>query len=302
MVRILFFISMLVSVSCVSTHTACPHCAGKRHSTVKGHKDKGHSHPSTSALICSHCAKKRSASASASICSHCAGKLSAAHKHGKHSHHSASAEHKDHSPAVSDTTSPSVKPVNSPHPSADPEKKGSALHRVVGDLNFSPINSPAFQLSTLKKPKAIVIVMREKDCPISEKYGPRLARLEEQYSKQGIQFIYNYVGQVRSEESARQDLKIQKFKGPYVIDKKQEVVHALSAKTTGDVFILTPDRKVVYRGPVDDQYHLLKSALKPKNHYVANILEAIVHEKAFTPQELPAPGCLISPPIGQTSS
>ena len=318
MVRFLFFVALFVSVSCVSTHTNCPHCAGKRHSAVKGP-----SHSSTSSdSLCSHCEKKRSADPSASICSHCAKKHSAVHKQGEHSSPPASHEHGGHSHSAPKGPSPkktdpapsavpaagkfSVKPGEDSHSSSsasvNQEKKGSALHRVVGDLSFSPINGPAFQLSALQKPKAIVIVMREKDCPISEKYGPRLARLEKKYAQQGIQFIYNYVGQVRSEESAKRDLNTQKFQGPYAIDKTQRVVHALSAKTTGDVFILTPERKVVYRGPVDDQYHLLKSALKPKNHYVADVLEAIVHGKAFTPQELPAPGCLISPPIGQISS
>ena len=322
MMRFLFLAGLLVSVSCISTHTNCPQCAGKRHSTVKGHKGQSHS-----SAICSHCVKKRSASASASICSHCAKKRSAAHKQGEHSSHSASGSAcshcaKKHSHAALEGSSSkqtdsassvdsasdksSVKPAGHSHLSSSApvtqEKKGSALHRIVGDLSFAPINGPAFQLSALKKPKAIVIIMREKDCPISEKYGPRLARLEEKYAKQGIQFIYNYVGQVRSEDSAKQDLNTQKFKGPYAIDKTQKVVHALSAKTTGDVFILTPDRKVVYRGPVDDQYHLLKSAIKPKNHYVADILKAIVKGKAFIPKELPAPGCLISPPIGQTTN
>ena len=52
------------------------------------------------------------------------------------------------------------------------------------------------------------------------------------------------------------------FKGPYVLEDSYTIVKTLSAHTTGDIFILTPERRVIYRGPLDDQYHLLKSAIK----------------------------------------
>jgi len=173
----------------------------------------------------------------------------------------------------------------------------SSLNQIIEDLPFFPINGLRFRLSELKNVKAIVIVMREKNCPISEKYGPRLARIEKEYSSKGIQFIYNYVGQVRQKKSAWEDLEKFSFKSPYVIDSRQKVIDALHAKTTGDVFILTPDRRVIYKGPLDDQYHLLKSAIKAKNNYVLDVLSAIIAGKAVVPKELSAPGCVISRPV-----
>ena len=175
--------------------------------------------------------------------------------------------------------------------------KDSSLNKIIRDLSFFPINGLRFRLSELKDKKAIVIFMRERDCPISEKYGPRIAGLERQYSKKGVQFIYNYVGRVRKNESAKQDLKRFDFKGPYVIDSKQAVVMALNAKTTGDVFILTPQREIIYKGPVDDQYHILKSALRPKNHYVSDILKSVTSNIKIKPKEIPAPGCIIDRPV-----
>ena len=201
-----------------------------------------------------------------------------------------------------------VKPLNSNARPADgssaesSEKKAGVLNRVIEDLSFSPVNGPEFRLSDLKNIKAVVIAMRERDCPISEKYSPRLIRLEKEFAAKGVRFIFNYVGQVRSKKDGAADLKDHGFKGAYVIDSGQTVVKALSAKTTGDVFILTPDRRVIYRGPVDDQYHLLKSALKPKNNYVADMLSALASGKKITPKELPAPGCLISRPLTETKS
>lgn len=173
----------------------------------------------------------------------------------------------------------------------------SSFNQIIGDLSFFPINGHRFRLSELKDKKAIVIVMRERNCPISEKYGPRLVHLEKQFSNKGIKFIYNYVGQIKAEENALKDLKKFGFKGSYVIDGRQKTIDTLHAKTTGDVFILTPERRVIYKGPVDDQYHLLRSALKAKNHYVLDTLTALISGKEIVPNELLAPGCIISRPI-----
>ena len=72
-------------------------------------------------------------------------------------------------------------------------KKDVILNKVIRDLSLFPINGSRFRLSDLENTKAIVFIMRESDCPISEKYGPRLVRLEKKYSKLGVKFIYNYV-------------------------------------------------------------------------------------------------------------
>ncbi len=182
-------------------------------------------------------------------------------------------------------------------PSNQQEVGKSPLNKVIRDLSFFPINDYRFRLSELKDIKAIVFVMREKDCPISEKYGVRLTQLEEKYSKQGIKFIYVYVGQVDIQESAKSDLEKFGFKGAYVVDSKQRIINTLFAKTTGDVFVLTPERKVIYRGPVDDQYHILQQVPKAKNHYLFDVLQNVVSGKKVIPKELSAPGCFISRPL-----
>ena len=180
-----------------------------------------------------------------------------------------------------------------PHPSSE---KKSILNETIRDMAFFPINGERFRLSELKDKKAIVIVQREKDCPIAEKYGPRLVRLEQTYSPKGIQFIYNYVGKVKIQESAKKDLDTFGFKAPYVMDVRYELINVLKAQTTGDIFILTPERRVIYKGPLDDQHHLLQSALKARNHYVEDILKDIIAGKSIIPRERPAPGCVLTRP------
>ena len=103
--------------------------------------------------------------------------------------------------------------------------------------------------------------------------------MEKEYSKKGIQFIYLYVGQVKPHEMARADLENFGFKSPYVVDLKQRIINVLSAQTTGDVFVLMPDRRIIYRGPLDDQYHVSKMRLKAKKHYIREVLDNVLMGK-----------------------
>ena len=178
--------------------------------------------------------------------------------------------------------------------------KRSRLGQVLPDLSLFPMNDTRFRLSELKNIKAIVITMRDISCPVSQKYGPLIAHIEQEYAPKGIQFIYSYVGQKKPEKNAKKDLKKFKFKGPYVIDTRQKIINTLGADTTGEVFILTPERKLIYKGPLDNSEYLLSSKsddYKAKKHYVTDVLQAVTSGKEITPQVLEAPGKLISRPL-----
>ena len=177
--------------------------------------------------------------------------------------------------------------------------KQSLLGQVLPDLSLFPMNDTRFRLSELKNIRAIVITMRDISCPVSQKYGPLIAHIEQEYAPQGIRFIYSYVGQKNPEKNAKKDLRKFKFQGSYVIDIRQKIINTLGANTTGEVFVLTPERTLIYKGPVDSEHHLsLKSVnRKIKNHYLADVLQAVVSGKEITTKELEAPGKLISRPV-----
>ena len=165
--------------------------------------------------------------------------------------------------------------------------QNSFLNKPIKDLTLFPINAPRFRISDLKNQKAIIFFMRDRNCPLSEKHGYFISQLEKKYLKKRIMFIYNYVGRINSRENAEKDLRKFDFKGPYLIDKKQAVSNALLAQTTGEVFILTPERRIIYRGSLN----VPKSKMLLKYHLVSNFLEALLSGKKVTKKEaLPAPG------------
>ena len=178
--------------------------------------------------------------------------------------------------------------------SSDKQSSYIGLNHTIQNLNFFPINAERFRLSELKDLKAIVIFMRDITCPKQESLGFRIAQLEKKYSKQGILFIYNYVGIVKPGEYARKDLKKFDFKGPYLIDRKQTLINLLHAKTAEDVFILTPERQIVYKGPMEVKELAHKNKPRVKTH-ISDILEAMLLGKIAS-KEIPTSGCIIPRP------
>ena len=180
----------------------------------------------------------------------------------------------------------------------------AGLNHIIRNLNFFPINSERFRLSELKDLKATVIFMRDTDCPKQESLSPTIAQLEEKYSKQGILFIYNYVGIVKPEEHASKDLKKFGFKGAYLIDRKQTLINMLQAKTAEDVFILTPKRRIIFKGPLnklissEKEFHNKKSV---KFTYVSDVLNAIIAGNKIIPKKLPTSDCAILRPHTKAS-
>src|SRR5438270_4644246 len=61
---------------------------------------------------------------------------------------------------------------------------------LAPDVAFTDVNGKAGKLSDFKDKKAVVVLFTSTSCPISQKYGPTLARLEKAYRDQGVAFVF----------------------------------------------------------------------------------------------------------------
>ena len=169
------------------------------------------------------------------------------------------------------------------------------LNHIVRDLHFFPINSVRFRLSELKNIKATVIFMRDRSCVLSEQHGYHIARLEKKYSKKGVHFIYNYVGQENPRASAKRDLEKFGFKGPYLIDRKQTLINALSVHAAEEILILTPERRVIYKGALNSMRDVHTNGFHQKSD-ISDILDAMISEKKVIPKMSLSSICVIERP------
>lgn len=167
----------------------------------------------------------------------------------------------------------------------------SGIGRLVADVSFTDITGKAGKLSDFKASKATVIAVTSATCPISRKFGPRLAELQKRFAARGVEFLFVNLSPQESRAEIDEFLKNSGVTGRYVHDKAGQFGHALGVKSTADVFIVDSARTLRYRGPVDDQYGIGYSLDKPRVEFLAEALEEVLAGRLPNRPAWSAPGC-----------
>ena len=144
----------------------------------------------------------------------------------------------------------------------------------------------ALQLTT-------VLVFTTTDCPISNRYAPEIQRLAVKFANE-FRFVFVYPVPADSEEKIREHR--QKFGGgEWLRDPLQEMVKLTGVTVTPEVAIVTADKKILYRGRIDDRYIAFgKDRPQPTVRDLERSLEAISAGKPVPVAETRAIGCIIS--------
>ncbi|QEL19115.1 redoxin family protein [Limnoglobus roseus] len=165
-----------------------------------------------------------------------------------------------------------------------PRSEGG-VGRFVPDLAFTDLNGKAGTLGDFGKQKYLVVAVTSSSCPLSKKFAPTLAKLEEEYGKKDVAFLFV--------NATKTDKPASAFKGPYVHDADGKLAAALGFTSTSEVVVLDAARTVVYRGAVDDQYGLGYSLDAPKHLYLKPTLDALLAGKPPEVAATTAPGCAL---------
>lgn len=171
------------------------------------------------------------------------------------------------------------------------------IGRLVQDIALQDTFARTRTLSEVLRSKgAVVIVMTSTTCPVSKRYAPRVAAMEDEYKAKGVAFVY--VNTVRSEtpDEMRRQVKDMGFDGLYLPDRAGAVAGALAARTTTEVFVLDAARTLVYRGAVDDQVRVGGTAAAAEHHYLRDAINATLAGKKVEVPATWAPGCLLDAP------
>jgi hypothetical protein len=173
----------------------------------------------------------------------------------------------------------------------DPAEAG--IGKLVPDLELQGIEGQNHRLYGPVGRRGTVIVVRDPDCPVSRRYGPRISKLARQFSDDGYGFVFIYPNEELQTKQRTQDAERLGAPGLYVDRGSFALADALGVKSTGDVFILDADHRLRYRGAVDDQYGLGYTRDLPSQHYLRNALESLQQGREVETPATAAPGCYI---------
>ena len=156
------------------------------------------------------------------------------------------------------------------------------------DFKLKGIDGKTYTLDSFREASVLAIVFSANHCPTAQAYEERMIKLSADYGADEMQMVAissNHPGAVCLEELGYSDLgdtfeemKIRasekKYNFPYLYDgETQEVALAYGATATPHVFIFDGDRKLRYRGRIDEMEDPYR---EPKQLDARNAIEALL--------------------------
>jgi thiol-disulfide isomerase/thioredoxin len=152
-------------------------------------------------------------------------------------------------------------------------------------------------LDDLGERRAYVLVFTTLDCPLVARYLPVLAALEREYRQQQVQFVAVNAGPEDDLiEIARQAVECDAG-FPFVKDHEGSLARAVGARYTPQVVVLDAQRRIRYRGRIDNQYRLGGVRPGATRHDLREALDELLAGREVSVPETPVEGCRISPPL-----
>ncbi len=131
------------------------------------------------------------------------------------------------------------------------------------------------------------------ECPLARLYGPRLSTLAKRYGDKGFDFIgINSNQQDTLEELANYQREL-KISFPIAKDYDNRLADILGATRTPEIIIISAQKKLVYRGRVDNQYSPGVTRAEATQHDLSDALEQLANGQQVSRKQTPIEGCLI---------
>ena len=148
-------------------------------------------------------------------------------------------------------------------------------------------------LDDLAEFDVVVVAFTCNSCPYSVDYEDRLIELKTKYSMPGskVQLIAINSNTIAADniDAMKERAAAKKFNFPYLWDESQQVAKDFGAIYTPEFFVLNQQRKIVYKGALDDSTKAMAVKLK----YVELAIEAVLTGKSPAVSKTGARGCAI---------
>ncbi|HEX5050164.1 MAG TPA: alkyl hydroperoxide reductase [Planctomycetota bacterium] len=177
----------------------------------------------------------------------------------------------------------------SPAPAAVP------LGAVV-DAPFTDLRWQTRALRELGDVPATVLFFATIDCPLVQRYLPRIGELAVNYRERGVVVLVVNVGPGDGLVDAAGQVAAVAPAAVFGKDFELALARACGVDRTAAAVVLDRGRHLVYRGRVDDQFAYAGARLQPAHHELADAIDAVLAGRAVATAETAVSGCLISAP------
>jgi peroxiredoxin len=158
------------------------------------------------------------------------------------------------------------------------------------------VSGRTITLLSLRGQKALLVMFICRHCPFVKHIQGELARLGTDYRNRGVAIVAISANDAATyPDDAPERLKEMAlelgFTFPYCYDETQEVAKAFSAACTPDFFLFNKERKLVYRGQLDDSRP--DSGKPATGRDLRAALDAVLSDRPVGADQRPSVGCNI---------
>ena len=143
------------------------------------------------------------------------------------------------------------------------------------DFNLRDAVGKTHRLADYRERKAVVVVFLAVDCPLAKLYTPRLMGLAKEYDARGVSFLL-----IASRQETTRDLaRYAREHGvtvPVLRDIGGVAATRFGAERSPEAFVLDRDRRVRYRGRIDDQYGVGVQRPVARTHEMRDAVDAVL--------------------------
>lgn len=148
-------------------------------------------------------------------------------------------------------------------------------------------------LADLKDKRVVVVCFTCNSCPYSVDYEDRLIEFQKKFNenKKGIVLvaINSNAKPAENLDKMKERARAKNFPFPYLMDATQSVAASYGAHFTPEFFVLNRDRRIVYRGAMDDK----TDASQVEVRFVELAVAAALNDEFPEVTTNPARGCTI---------
>ncbi|HVR02667.1 MAG TPA: thioredoxin family protein [Polyangia bacterium] len=163
------------------------------------------------------------------------------------------------------------------------------------DFRLPAVDGRAYARDDFASAPVLVVMFICNHCPYVKAVEDRLIRIGREYGPRGVQLVgicsndaETYPDDAFDQLAARWRARGYGF--PYLHDEPQTVARAFGAVCTPDIFVYDRDRRLAYRGRIDDSW---KDESKVTRRELATALDALLEGGKPGVAQRPSMGCSI---------
>jgi peroxiredoxin len=153
-------------------------------------------------------------------------------------------------------------------------------------------NGTEYQLGNFREP-IVVIAFLGTECPLAKLYGPRLQGLADEYRERGVAIVGINSNSQDSISDIGAYVRIHKLTIPILKDVGNSIADQMRAERTPEVFVLDAERRVRYRGRIDDQYGVGIARTKPTRQDLRVAIDELLAGQPVSQPVSEPVGCII---------